>query len=192
MDKKLVIIITIILIFVSTTAGCFEEDKPKPKGIELVEANGALNGTTGWIDSTDVNGRDGDQIYVELSGQIPVYLNDTNIYSITISLSFDDHDTAHEGSDGNSPEDRVDVQVEGYDATGSGTTPCMITLNLKGNMTDGVQDYINPELNILVTGQCYCEITYPRTGRPSLMNLYTRDQGIAYEVSSVYKYHEIQ
>jgi hypothetical protein len=192
MDKKLVIIITIILIFVSTTAGCFEEKKPKSNGVQLIETNGALNGTTGWIDSTENNGRDGDQIYVDLNGQIQVFLNDTNIYSITITLSFEDYDSAHQNSDGESPEDKVEVAVEGYDATGSGTTPCMITLNLKGNMTDGVQDYINPELNILVTGQCYCEITYPRTGRPSLMNLYTRDQGVAFEVSSVYKYHEMK
>jgi hypothetical protein len=192
MDKKLVIIITIILIFVSTTAGCFEEKRPSSKGVEFVETNGALNGTTGWLDSTENQGRDGDQIYVDLNSQIQVFLNDTNIYSITLTLNFDDYDSAHQSTDGNSPEDKVDVVVEGYDATGSGTTPCMITLNIKGNMTDGVQDYISPELTITVTGRCYCEITYPRTGRPSAINLYTRDLGVAYEVSSVYKYHEIK
>jgi hypothetical protein len=193
MNKRVGIVLIILVMLVAISTGCFEDNPPKPQSIELVETNGALNNTVGWLESTDTNGRDDDMIYMELESDIQLFLNDTNIYSISISLNFQDYDQAHSGTDENSPEDYVEVSVDGFDdVMGSGSTPCMINLNIKANKTEDVYDYISPELNIHVVGKCYCEITYPNTGRPSLINLYTQDQGVAYDISAEYKFHKME
>jgi hypothetical protein len=190
MNKRLLVVIFIILLLVASTAGCFGDDKKKKSGGgELVEASGSLNSTSGWLNSQDQNGRDDDRIYVILNSEIQLFLNDTSIISISITLNFQDYDSDHQDTDGNSPEDEVEVTVEGYDVSGAGTTPCMIMLDLKSNETDGIVDYLPSELTLQVTGRCFCEITYPPTGRPSLINLYTRDQGVAYDVAAEYEYH---
>lgn len=192
MDKKIGVVITIIIILIAISTGCFGSEAPKPKKTELVETSGNMNGTTGWLESAGSGTNDGDQIYLPLTGDIPIFLNDTNVYSITFTLNFKDFDTSHSSTDQNSPEDYVEASIDGLDVTGSGTTPCMITLTIKANKTDEEQEYIQPELNIHVEGKCYCEITYPMTNRPSALRLFTRDQGVAYELSAAYKYHEIK
>ena len=192
MDKKIGLVITIILLITAISTGCFQNEKVGSKGTELVETKGELNSTTGWLDSTSSQSRDGDLIYVTLDNDIPVFLNDTNIFSITFTINFRDYDNAHSGTDQNSPEDYVEATVSSFNATASGTTPCMLSLTIKGNKTDEEQEYFPPELNIHVTGKCYCEITYPLTPRPSALNLYTRDLGVAYEISASYKYHVVK
>ncbi len=190
MNKKLVVIIFIILLLAAATAGCFGDNKKKKSsGGEMVEASDSVNNTVGWLSSNTNDGNEDGQVYRELQGSIPLFLNETSILKISIVLNFQDYDSAHSSSDGSSPEDEVEVSVEGFDVSGSGTTPCMIMLDLKSNETDDNVEYLPSELTISVTGKCFCEITYPMTGRPSLIRFYTPDQGVAYDMSAEYEYH---
>lgn len=190
MNKKVIIGLIIVLILASAGSGCFGDKKTTNGGQTQIEVDGTLNSTSGWLESTDVNGREGDDIYVELDSSISLFLNDTNIMSIAIMLKFDDYDSAHSGTDGNSPEDEIEVMIEEYNVSGRGTTTTTINLNIDGNETNGEQEYLPSEIIIKVSGRCYCEITYPYVNRPSAINLYTRDQGVAYTVSATYKFHE--
>jgi hypothetical protein len=190
MNKKMVIVLIILLLIAAASTGCFGEEKKKKPGIKVIDSKGELNATLGWLDSNSNDGNEDGQVYRELEGSIPVFFNGSTITSISIVLNFQDYDSSHSTSDGNSPEDYVEVSIDGFDATGAGTTTCMITLDLKSNETDGTITYLPSELSISVTGKCFSEITYPTTGRPSLIRLYTPDQGVSYDLSAKYEYEE--
>jgi hypothetical protein len=118
-------------------------------------------------------------------------LNNTNVYAVTIEISFDDYDAAHSSTDSASPPDDVEVTVDGFNETGSGTTPSNQRFDLMGNATQGGETESLPtEITFDVHAICYCETTYPKTGRPSAIILATRDQGVAYEISATYQYLE--
>ncbi len=194
MNKKLLIILSIILILTATFAGCFGKSEDKgSKGPQFEEATGEYPAETGWLESGTAEARENDQIYVEVDSEITIVLNDTNVYSVSVQLSFSDYDDAHTGSDGASPADEVEVSITtpGFNETSSGTTPCSINFNLMGNDTgDDLQESLPSELTFHVYAKCFCEITYPKTGRPSAINFYQRDNGVAYEMMASYLYYE--
>ena len=173
-------------------AGCFgDSESNKPSKPKLEPTPGEYPAETGWLESGDQEARDGDQIYVEVNSQISIVLNNTNTFSVSIELQFQDYDDAHSGSDGSSPPDEVEISLtnEGFNESASGTTPASFTFDLMGNQTDDDYESLPSELTFDVYAKCFCEITYPMSGRPSLMNLYVRDNGVAYEISASYQYY---
>jgi len=194
MNKKILITLAIILILTATFAGCFGESKSKgTSGPKYEEANGEYPPETGWLESGTQEARDDEQIYVEVDSEISIILNNTNVFSASIELMFSDYDDAHSGSDGNSPADEVEVTLTnvGFNESASGTTPCTLRFEIMGNQTeDDMQESLPHELTFHMYAKCFCEITWPMTGRPNLMNLYVRDNGVAYELSAAYQYYE--
>ena len=68
---------------------------------------------------------------------------------------------------------------------------CTLRFEMMGNQTEGdMQESLPSELTFHVYAKCFCEITWPMTGRPNLMNLYVRDNGVAYEFSAGYQYYQ--
>ncbi len=188
MNKKIIIAIVIIILLITAGAGCLESDKKKSNEPSFEEVKGDYPSEIGWLESGTAQAREDDKIYVEVDSTISITLNDSNIFSVSVSLNFEDYDATHSGTDGNSPSDDVTVTAVGFNQTFSGTTPFSAIFTLKGNESDGEVGLLPQDLSFHVYAQCFCEITYPPSGRPSLINLYTRDQGVAYDILASYQY----
>ncbi|WP_455392638.1 hypothetical protein, partial [[Eubacterium] cellulosolvens] len=192
MDKKIALIIVIILLITAALAGCFgESESKKPKKPELEPTHGEYPAETGWIQSSGDLATDEKGPFLIATGTITLILNHTNVFAAQIDITFDDYDSAHSGTDGASPADEVDITIStgGFNESGSGTTPTSISFDLMGNTTtDSEQESLPSEITFNVHAVCYCETTYPITGRPSAFILATRDQGVAYEISASYQY----
>ena len=198
MDKKILLVIVIILIITAAFSGCIGSggDGGGPKKPKFTEETAEYPAETGWLESGTQEARDDSgQIYVEVDSQFSIILNKTNVYSVTIDLSFDDFDDAHSGSDGNSPPDEVEVSlaIPGFNDTQNAqarTTPATFNFNLMGNKTGDMYESLPSEITFDVYAKCFSEITYPPSGRPSVINLYQRDNGVAYVVSASYQYYQ--
>lgn len=194
MNKKILIALTIIILLTASLAGCFggseSKDTSEPS---YTEETAEYPPETGWLESGTQEAREDEQIYVEVDSEISIILNNSNVFSASIELMFSDYDEAHAGSDGNSPADEVEVTLTnaGFNESASGTTPCTLRFEMMGNQTEGdMQESLPSELTFHVYAKCFCEITWPMTGRPNLMNLYVRDNGVAYEFSAGYQYYQ--
>jgi hypothetical protein len=195
MNKKIIAVLFILIIIVTSFTGCFGDDKPKPPtGPKYEETTGTYEAETGWIQSEGDLSTDDKGPYLIADGTITIILNASRVLSASIRIMFDDYDPAHSDTDGASPADEVDVEIGGgFNETGSGTTPTAVTFDIMANVTeDGEPGSLPSEISFDVHAVCYCETTYPMTGRPSAILLATRDQGVAYEISASYLYLEEQ
>jgi hypothetical protein len=192
MNKKIAIAIFIILMITAALSGCFgDSDGKKPSEPALEPTHGEYPTETGWIQSAGELRTDEMGPYLIATGTISLILNNTNVFQAQINLDFDDYDPTHSGTDGASPADDVTVTIAtgGLNETRSGTTPTGMVFDLMANTTsDGEQGSLPSEITFSVNAVCYCETTYPITGRPSAIILATRDQGVAYEISASYQY----
>ena len=188
MNKKIIIAVVIIIFLIIAGAGCLKSDKKKTDKTSFEEVKGDYPSEIGWLESGDAQAREDDKIYVEVDSTISIKLNDSNITSVSVTLNFEDYDATHSGSDGNSPSDDVTVTAVGFNQTFSGTTPFSATFSLKSNESDGQVGFLPQDLSFHVYARCFSEITYPPSGRPALINLYTRDQGVAYDILASYQY----
>lgn len=192
MNKKIAIALFIIIMITGALSGCFgKSESKKSSKPDLEPTHGEYPAETGWIQSEGDLTTDEMGPYLMATGTISLILNNSNVFQAQVNLDFDDYDPAHSGTDGASPADDVEVSITtgGLDETRSGTTPTGMVFDLMANTTsDGEQGSLPSEITFSVTAKCYCETTYPITGRPSAFILATRDQGVAYEISASYQY----
>jgi len=192
MNKKIALAIFILLMITGALSGCFgKDDGKKPSKPALEPTHGEYPAETGWIQSEGELDTDEGGPFLMAMGTISIILNNTNVFQTQINLDFDDYDPTHSGTDGASPADEVDVEITtgGLNGSRSGTTPTGMVFDLMANNTpEGEPGSLPSEITFSVTAKCYCETTYPITGRPSAFILATRDQGVAYEISASYQY----
>jgi hypothetical protein len=191
MNKKIAVVIFIILMITAALAGCFgDSDSKKTSKITLEPTHGEYPAETGWIQSSGDLTTDETGPYLIADGTVTLILNNSNVFAAQIVITFDDYDAEHSSTDSASPADKVDVTISGgFNETGDGTTPTSMSFDLMGNATsDGEMEPLPSEITFDVHAVCYCETTYPLTGRPSAIILATRDQGVAYEISASYQY----
>jgi len=192
MKKKAIIIVTMLFITCFCFMGCSDDGGGGSKKPDQVSETIS---TSGWIQSGDQSERESDKIYHIADGNIPLDINATQIVEISFTIRFEDYDDEHSGTDGNSPEDEVEVTIRAGDIseTASGTTPVVINIQPTGgggNNTTQENGHLPLDWEISVHARCACEITYPSIPRPSAFNLYIADQGVAYTLDVDYIYEE--
>jgi hypothetical protein len=194
--KKMVMIAVILALLIMVPviiAGCTTEAKIKPPKEKPKPVPDSFT-TSGWLESTGEGEWDDQGLYCPLRQEFKVMINETKIAEIKFTIRFEDYDEEHSDTDGNSPPDELRVKISGgsYEGGGSGTTPFTVTYEPAANRTLTEVETLPQEWVIKVDGKCYCEITYPKTPRPSLFVLYLPDGGVAYYLTVEYKYYKVE
>ena len=183
MNNKKILVLIILITTILVSAGCFGDEKPKPNEPKFEEATGSYPNEVGWLDSDmgDNQQQVDSSLILDINASEKVTL-------ITISIGFDDYDSAHTESDDGSDPDEVAIYVtdgKNQSTPATGTTPCQLEVQL--NSTDG--SYMSGMWEVKVDALCGAGKPYTIIPRPGMISfLQYKDQGIAYNMMVSYSY----
>jgi hypothetical protein len=188
MDKKVLLIVGIATILVFTLAGCFGGPPPKPE-IKYEAVNDTIDPDSAWAES---NWPDSNNPTVDTT--IPLSVNSTQMVSeITVTITVEDSDAAHQESDDGSDPDDVTITLTNGDNSSqaaSGSTPC--TLTVKMNATgDDENAYMDGNWEVNLRATCNGGKPYTIIPRPGPSPLQYKDQGVQYSLTGEFTYLKV-
>ncbi len=189
MNKKILIILSILIIIIAGFTGCFEAKTTKKKsGPSYKETPGEYPSESGWLDS-DMS----DNSPQHLDTSLPLDINiTTKITVISIMMRFEDSDSAHSESDQGSDPDEVTITLSnGNNETtpATGETPC--NLEVQMNITEDGQ-FITGDWQVNVVATCNGGKPYTLIPRPGyIAPIVYKDQGIAYTLDTSYTFLKV-
>lgn len=196
MKIKLLVIIGVILLILAAYAGCVGSGaSSKKKLMHYSEVSATIPGVTGWLESDWQT--DNQDPYI-VGDYINLNINTTDkLTYIKLTIAFEDTDVAHaDTDDGSDPDDIIHAEIlVGPDSNclvsdpGSGTTDCVITLELNATWNGtGDDKYFSGQWRINVEATCHGgKDRFPHPGPNMIVYV---DEGLAYSVMGEYKYLE--
>jgi hypothetical protein len=183
MNKKVMVILFILILLTAGLSGCFgkSESKKKSSGPSYKEIPGEVIRESGWIDS-DMG--DTPQ-HVDSTISLTQINASTKITMIQVRIKFDDSDAAHAESDEGSDPDDVTITLSNgmnESAPVTGTTPATLELQMGLNSTEE-DSFMMGSWEIHVTAVCGAGKPFTYVPRPgNIAFLQYKDQGIAYDI----------